>query len=131
MESTLDFSFPAEERLKHKKLFESIFSKGKRTFKHPVLAIWSEVELSEDVPLQVGFVAPKKHFKKATDRNRVKRWMRESYRTQKHELEAQLKRQGKQLAVLFVTVSSDNISFDLMRPKFLLLLQEIGRSQDA
>lgn len=124
-----DFSFPAEERLKHKKLFESLFTAGNRAFKFPVLAMWKEVELPTDAWVQVGFVAPKKHYKKAVDRNRIKRWLREAYRTQKHDLEAELKANGKQVAILFIIMKSDNISYEAIRPKILLLLQEIGHRQ--
>ncbi|MEQ9186738.1 MAG: ribonuclease P protein component [Cryomorphaceae bacterium] len=126
MNSDLDFSFPVEERLKHKKLFEQLFTTGQRLFKHPVLAVWSEVDLSETVPFQVGFVAPKKHYKTAVERNRIKRWMREAFRTQNSDLKLRLTSSGKQIAVLFITVKSDNISYELLRPKILLLLQEIG-----
>ncbi len=129
MPPELDFSFPVEERLKHKKLFEDLFTKGNRVFKHPVLAVWSEVELPEDVPIQAGFVAPKKHYKTAVQRNRIKRWMKEAFRTQKATLEQSVSASGKQIAVLFITVKTDNISYDVLRPKILLLLQEIGQGQ--
>ena len=122
-----DLSFVRAERLKHKKLFEGLFSTGQRSFKHPVLAIWSVVELPEDVPIQAGFVAAKKHYKTATQRNLIKRRMREAFRTQKHELEAKLRGKDKQIALLFITVKSDNISYEDLQPKILLLLRDIGR----
>jgi ribonuclease P protein component len=129
MTSELDFSFPVEDRLKHKRLFEQLFTKGKRSFKFPVLAIWGDVVLPEGQQLQVGFVAPKKHYKTAVERNRIKRWFRESYRTQKHTLEAALSKENRQVAILFIAVKTDNISFDIVRPKILLLLQEIGQQK--
>jgi len=39
-----------------------------------------------DVPVQVLISVPKKHFKHAVDRNRVKRQVREAYRHQKQPL---------------------------------------------
>lgn len=131
MEDVVDFSFPSEERLKHKKLFEQLFSGGNRVFKHPVLAMWSVTDLPEESRIQAGFVAPKKHYKNATDRNRIKRWLREAYRTQKHDLDQVLKSEGKHVAILFITVKTDNISYEDIRPKILLLLREIASNLHA
>ena len=53
-------------------------------------------------PLQAGFTVNKKNFKKAVDRNRVKRLMRESYRVQKNDLKNKLIQSNKKLALFFI-----------------------------
>jgi ribonuclease P protein component len=129
MDRAPDNSFPSDERLKHKKLFEALFAKGNRQFKHPILAIWSECSLPEPVSIQAGFVAPKKHFKHAVDRNKVKRWMKEAFRLNKAYLESIVQDEGKQIAILFIAVGSDNISFEGIGHKMVLLLREIGKRE--
>jgi len=119
--------FTKAESLRHKKLFDQLFAEGKRELKHPVLAVWKEVALNEPVALQVGFSVPKKHYKRAVKRNLIKRRLREAVRVQKHELQTHLKAEGKQLAVLFIMLQTDNISYEHLRSKILLLLQEIVR----
>jgi len=120
-----DFSFSSDQRLKHRKLFDGLFQSGKRKLKHPLLMMYKEVELPNDEPVQVGFAVPKKHYKTAVVRNQVKRYQREVYRHQNHSLRTTLQSKGKQLAILFITLKHDNISYDLIQDKMMLLLRAL------
>lgn len=62
--------------------------------------------------LQAGFTVSSKQFKKAVDRNRIKRLMREAYRLQKNELEAKLLTHQQQLAIFFIYVGNDTPAYD-------------------
>lgn len=96
------------------------------------MAIWTETELAEDCPIQAGFTASKRNYKSAVTRNGLKRKMREAYRTQKEPLAQILRLKDRQIAVLFVTVKTDNTSYEVLQHKILLLLQEIeGKLQNA
>ena len=69
------------ERLKSRTQIEAAFKSGLTVKAYPLLLVYQRVERSEGQPqAQVGFVAPKKAFRRAHDRNFVKRRMRESYR---------------------------------------------------
>lgn len=57
-------------------------------------------------------IAPKKRFKHAVDRNRVKRLIRESYRLQKLPLIAQLEAEHKQMELAFIYVDNKHITFE-------------------
>ncbi len=52
--------------------------------------------------MKFGVTASSKLFKKAVDRNRVKRVLREAWRLQKNELDQLLKDKGQGLAVFFI-----------------------------
>ena len=78
-------SFGKEEKLKSRKRIEQLFSEGKSVKAYPVIAVFSPNEDSI-VHSQVGFSVSKKRFKKAVDRNLVKRRMREAYRLNKQIL---------------------------------------------
>lgn len=80
----MDFSFPKKEKLKRKKLFEQLFAEGKGISNYPVKLIYLRTALHEDVRFQAGVTVSKRNFKKAVQRNRIKRLLREGYRLNKH-----------------------------------------------
>lgn len=57
---------------------------------------------TENSPLQFGTGVSNKNFKKAVDRNRIKRLTREAWRLQKILFQEKLKDQGKRMNVFFI-----------------------------
>ena len=76
--------FPKKEKLKSKKLIEVLFKEGKTLTSFPLRLIYLKLEMPLDAKFKTGVAVPKKNFKGAVKRNRVKRLMRESYRLNKH-----------------------------------------------
>ena len=72
-----------EERLKSKKLIERLYKERNSVKAFPLRMIFLQTEHTSKFPSQVGVSVPKRNFKRAVDRNRIKRLMRESYRLQK------------------------------------------------
>ena len=72
------------EILTSRKLIEKIFKReGEIISKFPLSFIFMQSVIPETVSAQILFSVPSKKVKKAHDRNRIKRLMRESYRLQK------------------------------------------------
>jgi ribonuclease P protein component len=116
-------TFNKQQKLKSHKLIEQLFTKGKSFAVFPVKALYQFCELNADESLQAGVAVSKKHFKKAVDRNRIKRLMREAYRLQKLSLQKNLKEKNKQLAVFFIYTGKEKPEFaDLMEKLKTILL---------
>ena len=81
-------NFPKREHIVSTRLIEQLFSSGSTSMAaYPLRAVFRMVERSQtDVPVHVLISVPKKRFKHAVDRNRVKRQVREAYRQHKQPL---------------------------------------------
>ncbi|MDT0606293.1 ribonuclease P protein component [Croceitalea rosinachiae] len=80
----MDFTFPKKEKLKSKKLIEQLFAEGKQLNHFPLKLLFLPTSFSDNSKVKTMVIAPKKSFKSAVKRNRVKRLLREAYRLNKH-----------------------------------------------
>jgi len=78
-------TFKKEERLCNKRLIDSLFHTGSSFLCYPFKVSWLFSNSPQPFPVQVLFSVPKKRFKRAVDRNLVKRRMREAYRLYKQQ----------------------------------------------
>jgi ribonuclease P protein component len=78
------FSLKKKERLSSKKIIDKLFAEGDSILQYPFKMVFLKTELPAINPVQTGFTASKKLFKRAVDRNRIKRQIREAYRLNKH-----------------------------------------------
>ena len=71
------------ERLKSRKLIGRLYAEGNSVKAFPLRMMYLQTAHTSNFPAQVGVSVAKRNFKKAPDRNRLKRLMRETYRLQK------------------------------------------------
>ncbi|MET1258560.1 ribonuclease P protein component [Flagellimonas sp. DF-77] len=76
-------TFKSNERLKSKVLFEKLFNEGASITVFPIKLHYLKTDAFSEVPIKVAVSAPKRRFRKAVDRNRIKRLLREAYRLNK------------------------------------------------
>jgi ribonuclease P protein component len=79
----MDATFNKAEKLKSKKLIAQLFETGKTVTAYPLKLVYLETQFEDDSLLKTGVSVSKRSFKKAVDRNRIKRLMREAYRLNK------------------------------------------------
>ncbi len=83
MEEKVRFTFKRRERITKSKEFERVFSEGKSIAGRFIVIYY--LENGFGFP-RAGFIVSKKVSKKAVERNRAKRLMREAFRLNKHKL---------------------------------------------
>ena len=116
----MEHTLHKQERLRGKLVVQRLFADGKAFTCYPLRVVYKHNASCEQ---KVLFSVPKKRFRHAVDRNRLKRLMREAYRLNKHVLPQ--KTEGLHLA--FVAITDVLPSFDLVQKKMreaLLLLAE-------
>jgi ribonuclease P protein component len=96
------FGLSKKERLKSRKQIDGLFATGKSFAQFPIRVSYQFIPAANESLLQIGVTASKRHFKKAVDRNRIKRLLREAYRLQKEEVLLHLVKAKKSGAVFFI-----------------------------
>lgn len=83
-------NFTKSERITNKKIIETLFAIDKVISVNPLTVRWLKTE-NTSLPIQTIITVPKRNFKKATERNLLKRRIREAYRLNKTLFIAELK----------------------------------------
>jgi ribonuclease P protein component len=83
-----------------------------------------------DHGLQFGVGVSSKNFKRAVDRNRIKRLTREAWRLQKNELKDKLKISNKQLNVFLIYTGKELPDFPTVKDKVAIALKKLSNKID-
>ena len=118
------------ERLHSKKLIDLLFEKGNSFFVYPFKVITLCVEATNPNPTQLLVSVPKRNIRKATDRNKIKRLIREAYRLNKTIIAGQPKSRGNQLVFGLIYTQKTILSFAEIERKIILILQRLNEQDE-
>jgi ribonuclease P protein component len=115
------------ERLHGKKDLDTLFRSGRALRVPPFRLLWASA-VNDGTPVRVAFAVPKKNLKRATDRNLMKRRMREAYRKHKLPVQNSMAEAGAEAAVVFIFTGREAVPYNETEGKIILLLQRFTDS---
>lgn len=106
------YRFYKTERLKSRKLIKALFSRGKSFGMYPLRLVYMPVvDPALPVPVQFTVSVPKRKFRRAVQRNRLRRQVREAWRLHKHELYEALEGQTTTYAFMVLYVAKEPLPY--------------------
>lgn len=115
-------TFRKHERLTGRDAINAVVKQGAALNDKPFRLVGRIGPLDSTAPAQVAFAIPKRHVKKATDRNYIRRLMREAYRLEKERWYEPLRAAGVQCAWLVIYQSSQPLAFTEVRQRLCGLM---------
>ena len=117
-------TFHKQERLTGKKSIDLLFAKGKSTNNGPLKIIIKPSLSTQLYPAKAMFVVPKKKFKRAHDRNLLKRRMREAYRLNKNTFYHMLNSKGIKVSCALLYTSGKPDTYAVIESAIKELLSQ-------
>jgi len=107
------FTFKEGERLKSRKVIGRLFKEGLSHGAYPLRLVWLELNEGEGVyPIQFTVSVPKRNFKSAVARNRLKRRVKEAWRLNKHWLYGRLSEKGKRFGFMVIYTGKEEFDYE-------------------
>ena len=124
-------TFKKEERIVSNLLIETLFEKGnsQSLTAFPLRAVYLKTEQREGcAPIQLLISVPKKRFKHAVDRNRVKRQVREAYRKNKSLLEG-IVDEGQMLLIAIIWLTDKHFATKEVEKRMISLMKQMAKQK--
>ncbi|MFP4024798.1 MAG: ribonuclease P protein component [Thiohalospira sp.] len=118
--------FSKYEKLKSRKKIKQLFDGGNQVNHFPFLINWKfENEYNDDFPAQVAISVSKRKIKKAVQRNRIKRKIREVYRKNKFLIYNLLNDIKQSICFMVIYNSTDELNYSEMEKELLKGLKKM------
>ena len=118
-------TFNKEERLKSRKLIQQLFAEGKSLNAFPIRLLYLPSDHDSPYRIQAGVTVSKRNFKKAVQRNRIKRLLREAYRKNKRILYDELADKHRSIIFSLIYIGNEEETYPLIEKKIIAALHRL------
>jgi ribonuclease P protein component len=118
------FKFSKKERICKRNDFQLLSSQATSFYSYPFRCLYL-VRPANSFIVKVGISVPKKNFKLAIRRNRIKRMIRETYRLNKTTLYTTFENHAMELLIFLIYTEKKEIPYDILYKQFNLLLNKL------
>ncbi len=125
-------TFTKQERLYEKKLMHQLFKGGNSFFVFPFKVFYVVLDQAAPYPAKVLISVPKRNFKRAVDRNRIKRLVREAYRKNKALLLSPGKdseKPNRTYLIGLIYTPKVHMDYAEIERKIILILQQLQKKR--
>ncbi len=117
----MDYRFEKKNKLKSQKQIQQLFANGKSLQAFPLKLVYAPIAGTDH---QVGVSVPKRLFKRAVDRNKLKRFLREGYRLHQDLL----RKKEYSFSMMFIYTGKKMVDFQQVQSAVIQLLRKLEQS---
>ena len=124
---TTDRTLGKEERLKSNLSIQHLLKTGNTLTEYPFKIYWNTSPDQKQIfPARIAISVPKRKFKRAVDRNRMKRRIREVYRQNKNLIYSPLRHSEANIILMVLFLSDEFLSYSLLNERMIKLLSRLA-----
>lgn len=129
------YDLPRSQKLKSRVTIQQLFEAGKSIASFPIRVVWTSMSMPPTAVVaarvQVAVSVPTRYFKRANQRNRIKRQLRECYRLHKYVLLDALPPAAPHIALMLIFTAKTEQPYKLLERKTVELLTKLSQHYPA
>ena len=122
----MNFGFKRKSHLKSKLIIDQLFASGKVITEPPFRLVYLEMEHPIEKGVQVLISVPKRRFKLAVSRNKIRRMISEIYRLGSVSFQHQINKENRQISLAIIYIGNRKMNSTQSKEKLELAIQKLA-----